>query len=59
MSETKPTLPSETLNSIGGGGCTPQEYLDMVGQLTNAYEALIDFTSYVIGRVSGDPPVQP
>jgi hypothetical protein len=59
MSETKPTLPAEALKSVGGGECTPQEYLTMVGQLTDAYEALIDFTSYVIGRVSGDPPVQP
>jgi hypothetical protein len=59
MSETKPTLPTEALKNIGGGECTPQEYITIVGQLTDAYESLIDFTSYVIGRVSGDPPVQP
>ena len=59
MSDTKPTLPAEALKNIGGGECTPQDYITMVGQLTDAYESLIDFTSYVIGRVAGDPPVQP
>jgi hypothetical protein len=33
--------------------------MDILGQLTDAYEQLIDFTGYVIGRVSGDPPAQP
>jgi len=59
MSETKKELSSEALKNVGGGECTPQQYLDILGQLTDAYEQLIDFTSYVIGRVNGDPPVQP
>jgi hypothetical protein len=59
MSDTKIPLPAEALKNVGGGACTPQQYIDILGQLTNAYEQLIDFTSYVMERVSGDPPVQP
>ena len=59
MSETKTTVPADALKNIGGGECTAQDYLSIVGDLTSAYEALVDFTSYVIGRVNGDPPVQP
>jgi hypothetical protein len=59
MSETKTTVPVEALKNVGGGACTPQQYMDILGQLTDAYEQLIDFTGYVIGRVSGDPPAQP
>ena len=59
MSETKNALPPEALTNVGGGSCTPQQYIDILGQLTSAYEQLIDFTGYVIGRVAGDPPVQP
>jgi hypothetical protein len=59
MSETKTTVPAEALKNIGGGECTAADWLSMVNDLTNAYESLIDFTSYVIGRVTGDPPAQP
>ena len=59
MSETKPSIPSDLLDKVGGGGCTVADAITIVGQLTDAYESLIDFTSYVIGRVNGDPPVQP
>lgn len=59
MSDTKTPLPAEKLTNVGGGECTPQQYMDILGQLTDAYEQLIDFTGYVIGRVSGDPPTQP
>ena len=59
MSETKTPLSPEALSRIGGGECTAADYISIVGSLTDAYESLIDFTSYVIGRVNGDPPAQP
>jgi hypothetical protein len=59
MSDIKNTLSADALANVAGGECTPQQYIDLIGQLTRAYEQLIDFTSYVMGRVSGDPPVQP
>ncbi len=58
MSETKPTLPTlepitdEQLAKIGGGECTPQDWIDIFGQLKDSYETLVDFTSYVIERVA-------
>jgi hypothetical protein len=59
MSDTKTELAAESLKSVGGGGCTPQQVIEITTQLTDAYEALIEFTGYVIGRISGDPPTQP
>jgi hypothetical protein len=59
MSDTKTEISAESLKKIGGGECTAQEYITIVGQLTDAYESLVDFTSYVMGRISGDPPTQP
>ena len=53
MSEQKTEVAAENLQKIGGGECTAQDYVELVGQLTDAYEGLIEFTSYVIGRVSG------
>ena len=53
MSEDKNEVAAESLTKIGGGECTAQDYVDMIGQLTEAYEGLIEFTTYVIGRVSG------
>ncbi len=59
MTDTKTEVTPESLNQIGGGTCTPQEVIDITTQLTDAYESLIEFTTYMIGRVSGDPPAQP
>ena len=52
MSE-KTALTTEQIEKIAGGGeCTPQQYIDILKDLTAAYESLIDFTSYVMERVS-------
>ena len=59
MTDTKTEVATSHLSRVGGGGCTPEDYITIVGQLTDAYEALIDFTGYVMGRVVGDPPSQP
>jgi hypothetical protein len=57
MSDTKPPIPKfelteEQLQKIGGGDCTLQEYVDILGQLKKATTPLVDFTSYVIERVA-------
>ncbi len=59
MSESKNEIAAENLKGIGGGGCTPEEIITITGQLTDAYESLIEFTTYVIGRVNGDQPPSP
>ena len=58
MSEVK-EVSVENLKSIGGGSCTPEDIITIAGQLTDAYESLIEFTTYMIGRVNGDPPPTP
>ena len=58
MTDTKPPLPSpqplteEQLQKIGGGECTPQDWIEIFEQLKDSYETLVDFTSYVIERVA-------
>jgi hypothetical protein len=59
MSETKNEVAAENFTRVGGGECTPEQLIIITGQLTDAYEALVDFTSYVFGRMAGDPPTQP
>lgn len=54
MTDTKTEVATESLKSIGGGSCTPDEWIKVTTELTDAYEALIDFTSYVFSRVSGE-----
>lgn len=62
MTDTPPKVPSppqlsqEQIDAIAGGECTPQEWIDIFGQLKTSYESLIDFTSYVIERVAGGNP---
>jgi hypothetical protein len=54
MEDTKPNnngLSAEQLEKIGGGDCSPADYITLVGNLTQAYEGLVDFTSHVIERV--------
>jgi hypothetical protein len=46
-------LSAEQLQAIGGGDCSIKDYVDAVSRFKEAYENLIDFTSYVIERVAG------
>lgn len=55
MSDAKTEITSEEIKRVGGGECTPEEWIKITTELTSAYESLIDFTSYVFSRVSGSP----
>ncbi len=46
-------LTPEQMEQIAGGSCSVNDILTAVGQLNEAYESLIDFTSHVIERVAG------
>jgi hypothetical protein len=48
------TLSQEQVGAVSGGtdGCTPEQYIQIIGQLTSAYEGLVDFTSHVIERIA-------
>src|SRR5258706_12892488 len=48
----KTELTTQQLEKVGGGYCTPEQLLDLTKSLTDAYETLIDFTSYVMDRIS-------
>lgn len=55
---TPPELPQlhitqEQLDAIAGGGCTPLELAEFLGDLKQSYETLVEFTSYMIERVVG------
>lgn len=59
MSDNKPVPPlpegildDEMLQKIGGGQCTVSDYLTVLNELKTTYETLVDFTSYVIERVT-------
>jgi hypothetical protein len=54
MSDNKPGthLTEEQLQKIAGGDCTVQDLQIFVDNLQQNYEALIEFTSYVIERVA-------
>jgi hypothetical protein len=61
MSDTK-DLNTQEAAEVGGGlslTCSPDDLIRLTEKLTEAYDNLVDFTSYVIGRVAGDPPAQP
>jgi hypothetical protein len=51
MSE-KTELTTEQLQKVGGGDCTPEQIMSITKGLTEAYESLVEFTSYVMERVS-------
>ena len=53
LREKLTNLTPEQLEKIGGGDCTPQQWIDIVDQLQSTYDTLVDFTSYVIERVVG------
>jgi hypothetical protein len=47
-------LTQEQIEAISGGAdCTPQQWIDIAPQLTQAYETLVEFTTYVMERVAG------
>ena len=52
MADTK-VLSEEVAAKIGGGDCTVQDAITLTGQLTAAYENLIEFTTYMMERVAG------
>ena len=45
-------LSADQVQSVSGGSCTAQDYVTITGQLTSAYESLVDFTSHVIERLA-------
>jgi hypothetical protein len=56
MSQVAPAIPTfeldqELAQKVSGGACTPEEYVEIIEQLKESYDALVDFTSYVIERV--------
>lgn len=53
MSDNKPgtQLNDEQVQSVAGG-CTAQELQTIIDNLHHNYEALIEFTSYMIERVA-------
>ena len=54
MSDTKPEpFTPEQLQRISGGDCTISDIEGALAQLKDSYDTLVDFTSYVIGRVAG------
>jgi hypothetical protein len=47
-------LTPEQVELISGGGtCTPEQINSLIPQLRQSYEGLIDFTVYMLERVSG------
>ena len=44
-------IDEELVQKISGGSCTPAELSQLLGDLKSNYDALVDFTSYVIERV--------
>lgn len=53
MSDIK-TVSPESASQIGGGSdCTLKDVVELSDKLADAYENLIEFTTYVMERVSG------
>ncbi len=46
----KNVLSEEQIQKISGGDCTLSDWLAATDQLRQAYDDLVDFTSYVIER---------
>ena len=44
----------ENAKHVGGGECTPQEWITVTTQLKEAYESLVEFTTYVFERVGNN-----
>jgi hypothetical protein len=52
MSDTK-TITTDVASKVGGGDCTVQDVVLMSDKLIDAYENLIEFTTYMMERVGG------
>ena len=52
MSDTKTVTP-EAASQIGGGDCTVSDVVQISDKLIDAYENLIEFTTYMMERVNG------
>jgi len=46
-------LTEEQIAKISGGDCSINDWVVALDQLRDAYDKVIDFTSYVIERVAG------
>jgi hypothetical protein len=47
-------LSDQQLKEIAGGDCSITDIQDALVKLQDSYDTLVDFTSYVIGRVAGE-----
>jgi len=46
-------LTQDQIEMVSGGDCTPEQLAGLVPQLKSAYDGLVDFTVYVMERVTG------
>jgi hypothetical protein len=46
-------LTDEQIAKISGGDCSINDWVVALDQLRDAYDKVVDFTSYVIERVAG------
>jgi hypothetical protein len=51
MSE-KTELTTQQVEKVGGGDCTAEQAVELSRNLTEAYENLIQFTTYMMERIS-------
>jgi hypothetical protein len=60
MSDNMPNIPpglqltQEQIEAISGGdgSCTAEQWVQITGQVKQAYENLVEFTSYVMERIA-------
>ncbi len=62
MSKPMPEIPKgldpELVELVSGGAfdmCSPDDIDKIISGLRTNYDQLVDFTSYVIGRIAGEP----
>ena len=48
-----PGISQEQWDKVSGGDCSVGDLGGVIGDLQREYDALVDFTSYVIERVAG------
>ena len=46
-------ISQEQWDKVSGGDCSPGDLVSITGGLQEEYNALVDFTSYVIERIVG------
>lgn len=65
MSETNlkgNQLSPEQAEQVGGAlslSCSPEDISKVIDDLKDNYDKIVDFASYVIGRVAGETPPNP